>query len=296
MNKVVILRGLPASGKTTKALELVKQGYLRVNKDDLRAMVHGGKWSKENEKEVLEIRDNLIRQYMKTGKNIVVDDTNLAPHHLIQIDRVVREYNGSGTESSYEVRIDDSFLSVSVDECIRRDAARTNPVGEKVILQMYYQYLHREGFYEPPREGLRPCIIVDIDGTIAEKGDRSPFDWKRVGEDAPKQVIIDIVKSYKKANPEAIICFFSGRDESCWRETQDWIYQYFDEGEVYPLILKMRREGDNRSDAIVKKELFYSYVHGLMNPLFVIDDRKKVVDMWRRDVGLTCLEVADHRF
>ena len=49
MSKLLILKGLPASGKSTYAKELVSKGWKRVNKDDLRSMIDGGKWSKKNE-------------------------------------------------------------------------------------------------------------------------------------------------------------------------------------------------------------------------------------------------------
>jgi len=53
--KVLILKGLPASGKSTYAKELVAKGnWKRINKDDLRAMLDCSKWSKANEKFVLQ--------------------------------------------------------------------------------------------------------------------------------------------------------------------------------------------------------------------------------------------------
>lgn len=39
MPKLLVLKGLPASGKSTYAKELVNKGWKRVNKDDLRAMI-----------------------------------------------------------------------------------------------------------------------------------------------------------------------------------------------------------------------------------------------------------------
>ena len=48
MSKLLILKGLPASGKTTEAKRLViEENFKRVSKDDLRAMIDNSKWSKE---------------------------------------------------------------------------------------------------------------------------------------------------------------------------------------------------------------------------------------------------------
>ena len=81
--KVIILKGLPASGKSTWALEqTAKHGnYKRINKDDLRAMIDGGKWSKAREQHVLDTRDWFINLCLSRKLNVIVDDTNFAPKH-----------------------------------------------------------------------------------------------------------------------------------------------------------------------------------------------------------------------
>jgi hypothetical protein len=53
----------------------------------------------------------------------------------------------------------------------------------------------------------------------------------------------------------------------------------------------MREDKDNRSDAIIKQEIFENNFNK-EDILCVIDDRQRVVDMWR-SLGLVCLQV-DH--
>ena len=63
MKQVIILRGLPASGKSTYAKSLVKanpNNYKRINRDDMREMLDGYHFSKSNEKFVKKLRDWLI--------------------------------------------------------------------------------------------------------------------------------------------------------------------------------------------------------------------------------------------
>ncbi len=62
------------------------------------------------------------------------------------------------------------------------------------------------------------------------------------------------------------------------------------------VILNMREAGDMRKDSIVKKELFDQHIRGKYNVRMVIDDRDQVVDMWRNELGLTCLQVAEGDF
>ena len=53
----------------------------------------------------------------------------------------------------------------------------------------------------------------------------------------------------------------------------------------------MRATGDVRKDWIVKKELYKAHVKGQYFINFILDDRNQVVDLWRLDLGLPCLQV-----
>ena len=88
--KVIVLRGLPASGKSTWAKDFVDRnpGWMRINKDDMRAMLHNGKWSKDNERQVLLLRDASIEMALTSGYSVVVDDTNFASSHITAIQTI----------------------------------------------------------------------------------------------------------------------------------------------------------------------------------------------------------------
>src|ERR1039458_315496 len=86
MRKLLLLVGLPASGKTTFARKLVAgdikpmgRSWVRVNNDDFRESLHSGRWSKHNEPLITEIRNFIIEQALTRGDNVVVDNLNL--HH-----------------------------------------------------------------------------------------------------------------------------------------------------------------------------------------------------------------------
>ena len=62
MKKVIMMRGLPGSGKSTYAKSLLAEtpnAYKRINRDELRAMFDNSHWSKGNEKYVKQVRDLL---------------------------------------------------------------------------------------------------------------------------------------------------------------------------------------------------------------------------------------------
>lgn len=140
---------------------------------------------------------------------------------------------------------------------------------------------------------MRTAIIVDIDGTLALRGDRTPYDWDRVGEDLPNEPIVDLVRALDNHLDPTII-YVSGRSDVCRAETMAWLEKtvcYVGVNE--PLF--MREHGDNRPDYVVKREIFDKHIRGLYDVKYVIDDRETVVAMWR-SLGLTVLQVAEGKF
>lgn len=59
--------------------------------------------------------------------------------------------------------------------------------------------------------------------------------------------------------------------------------------------LYLRKDDDFRHDDIVKKELFEQIKKDGFNPVTAFDDRKQVVDMWRK-IGLNCYQVREGNF
>jgi hypothetical protein len=125
-----------------------------------------------------------------------------------------------------------------------------------------------------------------------QPGRRRPWDWHRVEEDAPVQPVIDLVWLFIKSGWDVI--FISGRDEVCRAETLRWLRWYF--GHSFPAqALLMRPRGDNRRDAVVKREIYEREIEPYYDVAYVLDDRNQVVEMWR-SLGLTTLQVADGNF
>lgn len=280
--KLLMLRGLPASGKSTFARKLAESGYTRVNKDDLRAMMHNSKWSKTNEKQVVAIRDLIVAQALDAGRSVVVDDTNFAPRHAESLKELAGLHKATfGTK----------FFDTPLDVCIERDKNRENSVGEKVIRGMYNQYLKPEPVVYKPDRDLPEAIICDIDGTLAHMKGRSPYEWDRVGEDVVDFTVWDILIKYYYAGTNVILV--SGRDESCRDITEDWLNNTFD---IPYTELHMRPEGSMEKDTKVKRDLYDQHIEGKYKVLFVLDDRDQVVDMWRNDLGLKVLQVAPGNF
>lgn len=279
--KILMLKGLPASGKSTYAKELVSKNHnwVRVNKDDLRAMMNNGEFSGKLEKQVVKTEREIAENALKIGKSVVIDDTNFNPTHEEYFRQLAK---------SYKAEFDVEFFNTPLEICMIRDNERSNGVGETVIRKMYNQYLKPKPAAYEWNEKLSTAIICDIDGTLAHMKDRGPYDWSRVGEDEIDPIIKNLLKILKE---KYVIILVSGRDGCCMDETKQWLK---DNGIQYDQLL-MRGNGDNSPDMIIKKAIFDVYIRDNYNIEFVLDDRNQVVEMWR-SLGLKCLQVQEGDF
>jgi len=305
MTKMILTRGLPASGKSTWARKLVESdpSFIRCNRDDFRQMMFGKPvLSPPQEDMVTAAQHGAVDKALAAGHNVVVDDTNFFARGVKTLMLIARKHDA-------EIVFQD-FTDVSLEECLHRDEARRNAgesnlsqaVGEKVIRGMHDRYIKGRSLplpipdvpelvvepYSNPTE-LPSVVIVDIDGTLAKMSDRSPYDWKRVGEDTPVAAVIDAVNSAVLAGHAIVV--MSGRDGSCYDVTNTWLIKEL--GHNFHLF--MRAEGDNRRDDLVKHELFNTHVRDKFHVKYVLDDRDQVVRMWRK-LGLNTFQVAPGDF
>ena len=135
----------------------------------------------------------------------------------------------------------------------------------------------------------KDAVVVDIDGTLAlMKGRRDPFEWEKVGLDAPNTPVVELVRLL--ANSFSILVV-SGRDGSCRGLTEEWLMDNdipFDQ-------LFMRPAGNCEKDSVIKEAIFHRFIDPMFNVKFVLDDRNQTVSKWR-ELGLTCLQVAEGDF
>jgi hypothetical protein len=199
------------------------------------------------------------------------------------------------------------FTNVPVETCIKQDALRleTHRVGEKVIRAMANKYhldntvSNAAGFdydrFKPvgQQDHMLPHrIIVDLDGTLALMGTRSPFDATHCDEDEPNIPVVTLVKAMYQAKVRPI--FVSGREEKYREPTNAFLMKYLPV-ESWGEQLHMRATGDFRKDWIIKGEIFDKHIREQYFIVFALDDRDQVVNFWRH-IGLTCFQVAKGDF
>lgn len=295
MPKVEFLKGLPASGKSSYAKEKVLKypnQWKRINKDDLRGMIDAAHWTKDNERQIKELQEMMLRYFLQQKKNVIIDDTNFYPKHEERFRKIAEEFN-----AKFEVK----FFDVPVEECIKRDSMRANGVGAVVIRKMYNDYLapkaHERTKYMQQDKNKPKIIVVDLDGTcflISPDNPRSPFDMTRVIEDIPNPPVVDLIKTLYNSGEK--IVFVSGRTDTnqCRDDSilsiSKHIGIYFDD-----IDLIMRKEGDNRKDYIIKREIYENDLLPHYYIKYVVDDRDQVVREIR-SMGLPVFQVAEGNF
>ena len=286
MQKIILTTGLPGSGKSTWAKQHAEQfngDVLLTSRDDIRAMLGFGPIGSSDKEEIVsKVQDDIIVRAIKSGKGIIVHDTNLNKKSPTRIKKLL--------DGDVEFLIAD-FTTVPVAVCIERDAQRANPVGETVIKNMARQLqkpwrltpefmndvvLSAPLEYDPR---LPLAIVFDTDGTTAHHN-RSPYDYSRCYTDSvdPHMRMLLKIINEQGAYDRINLIGMSGRPDT-WRDMTE---QWYRDNDIWYDEFYMRRAGDNRNDTDVKQEMVDNHIRGKYNVLMWFDDRDRVVRRIRK--------------
>lgn len=264
----------------------------------------GDYWVPNREKVVTATYNIVLAYSMEKGYNIVVDNMNLNPKTCAELEKTVKDFNENYTyDWKYEVEYKDFFIPV--DECIRRDAMRPNPIGEKVIKATWRRYRDfiiqediKSMLKKSPKhvDGGRPVILVDMDATLCLNTTGRPYFGEGAAEgmekDEPINEIVGLVRAYCNFhNAELII--LTGREDT--PESRVATEKWLDAHLLCPDMVLMRPKGDYSAGPDCKKKLYEQYVKDKYYVPIVLEDSTKCVRMWR-DLGITCLQPNDGKF
>ena len=135
MNKLIICRGIPASGKTFWAKRWVLEDpehRVRINQDDIRLML-GKYWVPSREELVQHIQKEALIEALERGYDIVVDNTNLNKKVLDFYRALVIDHGNHAIEYK-------DFFDTPLSVCVERDKNRDLQVTDKVIRSFYNNY------------------------------------------------------------------------------------------------------------------------------------------------------------
>ena len=302
--KLILCRGIQGSGKSTWAKAWVAEDpehRIRINNDDLRNML-GPYWVPKREDLVSNTKRNIAYNAIQYGYDIVVDNMNLNPKEVNFWKEIINIHNNAikdpdlvrpdWVQWEYEIEFKDFFIPL--EECIRRDAMRPSPIGEKVIRETWRKYKHFiqtteveryvDNLVKPDPE--KPyCVVVDMDSTLCFNTTKRPW----FGEGAAEGMIND-VENYGVCETiwalaqEYPIIIATGRDTSQEEVTKKWLAEH----RIEPTKCYFRIEGDYRKGVEVKREQIEKIMEKY-NILVIFDDCEPIVQMYR-DMGLTVLQ------
>jgi predicted kinase len=289
MSKLILLRGLPGSGKSYWAKELVEASgynYVRINRDSLRNLLNNGHWQKRDEDMVVRSEKALAKVALDHGKSVIIDDTNLTDRHVELWRNWTNGYNATRqsvssvvlTEScQFEIK---SFFEIPLVTCVMRDLIREGKerVGKAVIHKMAL----RNKLIQWQDKKI---VIFDVDGTLSDPGHRLHYvngpkkDWNKFFElcinDDRNLPVIEWCNALSLDNYCVVVV--SGRPaDKCQESTLRWLDSciYFD-------YIFMRDGQDFRKDIEVKQEILDLLPKDKIE--FVVDDRPEVIEMWRKN-------------
>lgn len=144
MKRIILTRGIPASGKSTWAKQEVlkdPEHSIRINRDDLRNMC-GKYWVPAREKYITACKGMLLINAINFKfDTIIIDGMNLNPKENGYLKGMVSMMNDTIKEGQdkYIIEVKD-FTNVPLDVCLERDSKRENPIGEDVIRGIFNKY------------------------------------------------------------------------------------------------------------------------------------------------------------
>ena len=294
MNKKLILtRGIQGSGKSTWARQWVEEdpeNRVRINNDDIRNML-GKYWVTSRENLVSSIKKNMAEEAINRGYDIVVDNMNLNSKEILFWKDMIKMANMDPDGYQYEIEFKDFFIPL--EECIRRDAMRPNPIGEKVIRETWKRYKHFiqttevEKYVDNLRKytGKPKCIVIDMDSTMCFNTTKRPWFGDGAAEgminDVPNTGMCDIVRQLQE---QYLVVVATGRDTTQEAVTKEWLAkQGINVDEFY-----FRTNKDYRKGVVVKKEQIEAILEKY-DIVAIFDDCESIVNMYR-EMGLTVLQ------
>lgn len=132
MNKLFMMIGIPASGKTSLAEQIAKsEGAEIVSSDNIRKELYGNENIQGDSNEVFKTVENRIINGLKNNKNMIYDATNINyKRRMSFLQKIIK------------LKIEKIAIMVATpyEQCLIRNSQRERQVPEEVIKRMYFNF------------------------------------------------------------------------------------------------------------------------------------------------------------
>ena len=273
----------------------------------------GKYWVPSREGIVKTMKDTFAKANMLAGNNMVIDNMNLNPKE-VEYWRDLIEYNNdyytkargeypSTYKANYFYELEFKDFFIPVEECIRRDSLRPNPIGEKVIRETWNKYKHTIVLSENQKiltrklqqDKSKPAaIVVDMDATLCVNTSGRPF----YGEGAAEGMLTDtpieeLVELLNLNHLYYHIIILTGREDTpeIRKATEKWLINH---GIEFSKVI-MRPQGDLTKGNIFKKKAMEEQILPNYCVRFILEDSSKCVEAFR-EMGLLVLQPNEGKF
>ncbi|MBC7999637.1 MAG: AAA family ATPase [Leptolyngbya sp.] len=148
MKRIILLIGVPGSGKTTLAGKIAEKGFTIMNADSIRLELYGDAKEQGDPKEVFALFFERMEKMMETGTDLIIDNTNLNHKHRIPILERAKKYDYQDVQLW--------LLDVPLDVCVQRNSKRERVVDKEIVANMHSE-LNRNG--RPKRDEGKLVLI-----------------------------------------------------------------------------------------------------------------------------------------
>lgn len=141
MNKLIFMVGVPGCGKTTYANENLKDCEI-LSSDKIREELFGNENDQSNNALVFETLFDRARSFLKDGKDVVIDATNV---NVVERAKALEHFK------DLQVKRIAIVINTPINKCIEQDLNRNRTVGKFVIekfAKIFTKPTKEEGFDE----------------------------------------------------------------------------------------------------------------------------------------------------
>ena len=169
---LILLVGIPGSGKTTYAEKYIKDhpGTVHLSSDKIRAELWGDEATQGDNNQVFSLMQSRAIDALNNGQSVIYDATNITRKDRSYIVSICPKF----------VKIECHIVWAPIETCIERDAARERTVGKAVIDKMLKRF--QAPYYD---EGIDEIKLIRPDGFDISKYGHQIMEAMKIPHDNP---------------------------------------------------------------------------------------------------------------
>lgn len=175
--KLIILVGIPGSGKTTyanKYIETIKPLAVHLSSDLIRKELWGDESIQGDNNEVFSLMQSRAVEALNNGKDVIYDATNMTRKDRSYIISLCPKF----------AQIEAHIIWAPIETCIERDVARERTVGKAVIDKMLKRF--EAPYYD---EGIEKIEVIKSDEWDVFKYAQDCFEAMKIPHDNPHHTL-----------------------------------------------------------------------------------------------------------